>query len=242
MLRVEDLQVSYGPIRALRGVSFAVEQGAVVGLIGSNGVGKTTTLNAISGLLPIAGGRILFEGQPIHGLAAESIVERGVVQVPEGRRVFQRMTVQENLQLGAFTRPRDPDVPKDLEGMYRLFPILEERREQLAGTLSGGEQQMLAIARALMARPRLLMLDEPSMGLAPLMVAKIFATLREINRSGTTILLVEQNAHAALNLAHSAYVLETGMVTLSGKGEALLRDERVRRTYLGEDGLSESDA
>jgi branched-chain amino acid transport system ATP-binding protein len=234
MLTVEGLKVRYGPIEALHGISFFVDRGAVVSLVGSNGAGKTTTLNAVSGLLPVADGRISFEGRSIHGLAPEAIVELGIVHVPEGRRIFRRMTVWENLDLGAFTRIRDRDVCRDLERVYRLFPILLERRDQLAGSLSGGEQQMLAIGRGLMARPKLLMLDEPSMGLAPLMTQKIFEVLLEINGAGTTILLVEQNARAALRLASRSYVLETGVVTLSGSGAELLDDERVRKTYLGE--------
>ena len=235
MLEVSGLRVCYGPIEALRRVSFSVARAEIVSLIGGNGAGKTTTLNAISGLLPIAEGRVLLEGREIQGRPPHEIVELGVVHVPEGRRVFPRMTVWENLAVGAFARPRDPRVPEDLERVYRLFPILKERADQLAGTLSGGEQQMLAIGRALMARPRLLMLDEPSMGLAPLVSRAILATLQEINRAGTTIVLVEQNARAALEVASRAYVLETGEVVLSGEGRALLRDDQVRKAYLGEE-------
>jgi branched-chain amino acid transport system ATP-binding protein len=205
-----------------------------VTLVGRNGAGKSTILNAISGLLPIRDGRVVIENQPIRGWQPHRIVERGVVQVPEGRRVFPRMTAWENLTLGAFTRWRDPAVSEDLERIYELFPILHDRRRQLAGSLSGGEQQMLAIARALMSRPRLLMLDEPSMGLAPLVAQKIMRTLMEINRAGTTLLLVEQSARAALEVASRAYVLDAGRVVSSGAAATMLTDDHVRSIYLGE--------
>jgi branched-chain amino acid transport system ATP-binding protein len=222
-------------IEALHGVSFAVGDKSVVGLIGSNGAGKTTALKAISGLLPLSGGRITLDGRDINGLAPEAIVKLGIVHVPEGRRIFPRMTVRENLDLGAFTRHRDTTVERDLGWVYELFPVLKEREEQLAGTLSGGQQQMLAMGRALMSKPRLLMLDEPSMGLSPIMQDKIFDLAREINAAGTTLLLVEQNARAALELATHAYVLDTGAIALDGKGSDLAHDERVRKAYLGEE-------
>jgi branched-chain amino acid transport system ATP-binding protein len=234
-LKVENIKVAYGMIEALHGISFAVADKSVVGLIGSNGAGKTTALKAISGLLPLSGGRITLDGRDINGLAPEAIVKLGIVHVPEGRRIFPRMTVRENLDLGAFTRHRDATVERDLGWVYELFPVLKEREEQLAGTLSGGQQQMLAMGRALMSKPRLLMLDEPSMGLSPIMQDKIFDLAREINASGTTLLLVEQNARAALELATHAYVLDTGAIALDGKGSELAHDERVRKAYLGEE-------
>jgi len=235
MLEVRDLRVAYGRIEAVRGLGFTVGQGQVVTLIGSNGAGKTTTLRTLSGLLHPSGGEILFEGERIERLPAHRIVERGVAQVPEGRRVFARMTVQENLDLGAYLRHDQAAMSEDLDRTYGLFPILAERRAQAAGTLSGGEQQMLAIGRALMSRPRLLMLDEPSMGLSPLMMQRIFATLAALKADGTTLLLVEQNAQAALALADAGHVLETGRIVLSGTSTELLADDQVRKAYLGED-------
>jgi branched-chain amino acid transport system ATP-binding protein len=235
MLEVVDLRVSYGKIEAVKGISFAVEAGQVVTLIGGNGAGKTTTLRTLSGLLRPASGRVVFEGDDITELAAHRIVERGIAQSPEGRRIFPRLSVRENLELGAFVR-RDPaGVRTDRRRIDELFPVLAERASQAAGTLSGGEQQMLAMGRALMSRPRLLMLDEPSMGLSPIMMQRIFSTIRELKDQGTTILLVEQNAQAALSLADTGYVIETGRIVLSGSGQSLLADDAVRKAYLGED-------
>jgi len=233
LLEVTDLRVSYGKIEAVKGISFSVPAGQVITLIGGNGAGKTTTLRAISGLLRPAGGSIVFDGQRIDETPAHEIVERGVAQSPEGRRIFPRMSVRENLDLGAFIRTGD--ITDDLNRVYELFPVLQERRNQAAGTLSGGEQQMLAMGRALMSRPRLLMLDEPSMGLSPIMMQRIFSTVKELKEAGTTILLVEQNAQAALRLADHGYVIETGRIVLSDSGAALLENEEVRKAYLGED-------
>lgn len=239
MLAVESLEVAYGQIRAVKAVSFSVDAGEVVTLIGANGAGKTTTLRALSGLLRPAGGSVTFEGRRIDGVPAHRIVALGVAHVPEGRRIFPRMSVLENLELGAFTRHGGAggagDLRADFERVYELFPVLAERRAQAGGTLSGGEQQMLAIGRALMSRPRLLMLDEPSMGLSPIMMTRIFDTLAELKARGTTILLVEQNAASALALADRGYVIETGQVVLSGTGASLLASEDVRKAYLGED-------
>jgi branched-chain amino acid transport system ATP-binding protein len=234
ILEVRDLVVAYGKVRAVKGISFTVNEGEVVTLIGTNGAGKTTTLRTISGLLPLTGGSISFAGKRIDGVPAHRIVERGLAHAPEGRRIFPRMTVEENLRLGAYAR-RDTGVPADLKRVYELFPVLEERRRQAAGTFSGGEQQMLAIGRALMSRPKLLMLDEPSMGLSPLMMQRIMSTIRELVTQGTTILLVEQNAQAALELAHRGYVLEVGRIVLADTGHQLLGNEQVRKAYLGED-------
>ncbi|HTJ73976.1 MAG TPA: ABC transporter ATP-binding protein [Acidimicrobiales bacterium] len=234
MLEVRDLRVSYGQIEAVRGIGFAVDAGQVVALIGSNGAGKTTTLRTLSGLLRPAGGEIRLDGERIDHLPAHEIVARGVAHAPEGRRLFPRMTIRENLDLGAYRR-HDAEIDADVANVYELFPILAERRSQAAGTLSGGEQQMLAIGRALMSRPRLLMLDEPSMGLSPLVMRTIFATLAELKARGTTLLLVEQNAQAALALADAGHVLETGRIVLSGSAADLLGDENVRKAYLGED-------
>ena len=234
MLEIKDLHVSYGEIRALRGVSISVEAREIVALLGNNGAGKTTTLKTISGLLAPSQGEILLEGRSLVGLPAHEIVTRGVAHVPEGRKIFNRLTVMENLEMGGYAR-RDGSLDEDLDRVFSLFPRLKERREQIAGTLSGGEQQMLAIGRALMARPRLLMMDEPSMGLAPVLVEQILATIEDINaRLGTTILLVEQNAAMALAIAHRGYVLETGAIVLAGSAEALQADPEVRRAYLGE--------
>jgi branched-chain amino acid transport system ATP-binding protein len=234
LLEVHDLRVAYGQIEAVRGISFGVEAGQVVALIGSNGAGKTTTLRTLSGLLRPAGGEVRLDGERIDRLRAHEIVGRGVAHAPEGRRLFPRMTVRENLDLGAYRR-RDTEIDADVATVFDLFPILAERRSQAAGTLSGGEQQMLAIGRALMSRPRLLMLDEPSMGLSPLVMRTIFATLGQLKERGTTLLLVEQNAQAALALADAGHVLEIGRIVLSGSAADLLGDENVRKAYLGED-------
>ena len=235
MLEVHDLHVAYGKIQAVKGISFSVEAGQVVTLIGGNGAGKTTTLQTLSGILRPASGRVVFEGEDITSVPAHEIVRKGIAHSPEGRRIFPRMTVQENLELGAFIR-RDPDgVKADQQRIFDLFPVLSERAAQAAGTLSGGEQQMLAMGRALMSRPRLLMLDEPSMGLSPIMMQRILSTVSELKEQGTTILLVEQNAQAALSLADSAYVIETGRIALSGTGAELLSNDDVRKAYLGEE-------
>jgi branched-chain amino acid transport system ATP-binding protein len=233
-LEVRDLTVAYGAIQAVRGVTFTVERGQIVSLIGSNGAGKTTTLRTISGLLRPVSGEVLLDGEPLHTLPAHEILARGVAHSPEGRRLFARMTVEENLRLGAYTRRDEAGVVEDLERIYDLFPVLGERRKNKAGLFSGGEQQMLAIGRALMSRPKLLMLDEPSMGLSPIMTQKILDTVRELRDSGTTVLLVEQNALAALGLSDHAYVIDLGRTTLSGSGPELLADPRVREAYLGE--------
>ncbi len=233
MLRLEALDVYYGEIHALRGVALEVRGGEIVTLLGNNGAGKSTALKTISGLLAPRGGAVVFDGRPLAGVPAHEIVARGIAHVPEGRRIFNRLTVRENLTMGAYLRT-DADVDADLDRAFELFPRLKERVTQVAGTLSGGEQQMLAIARALMARPRLLLLDEPSMGLAPVLVEQIFATIDSINRQGTTMLLVEQNAAMALSIAHRGYVLETGAVVLSGTAAELAENAEVRRAYLGE--------
>jgi branched-chain amino acid transport system ATP-binding protein len=238
ILEVHGLEVSYGQIKAVKGISFSVEAGQLVTLIGANGAGKTTTLRTLSGLLRPVAGTVTFAGDRIDGLAAHEIVARGIAHVPEGRRIFPQMSVQENLELGAFIRDgKGPagELAADLDRILGLFPVLGQRRHQAGGTLSGGEQQMLAIGRAMMSRPQLLMLDEPSMGLSPIMMNRIFETLAELKASGTTILLVEQNAQAALSLAEHAYVLETGRVVLSGSADDLLASDEVRRAYLGED-------
>ena len=233
MLEVRDLHVSYGEIRALKGVSFQVSEGEVVALLGNNGAGKTTTLRAISGLLAPRTGDVVFEGSSLVGVASHLIVRRGVTHVPEGRRIFNRLSVLENLEMGAFTRS-DAGVREDIDRVFTVFTRLQERRTQVAGTLSGGEQQMLAIGRALMAKPRLLLLDEPSMGLAPVLVEQIFETVQTINRQGVTILLVEQNAAMALSIAGRGYVLETGGIVLEGSARDLADNPEVRRAYLGE--------
>lgn len=233
MLQMKDVNVYYGAIHAIKGISLEVRRGEIVTLIGANGAGKSTTLRTISGLLKPKQGTIGFEGQEIGGMPAHEIVKLGISQVPEGRRIFAEMTVMENLELGAFTRSDKEGIKEDLEQVFKRFPRLEERREQEAGTLSGGEQQMLAMGRALMSRPRLLLLDEPSMGLAPLLIREIFAIIQDINRTGTTVLLVEQNANMALSIAHRAYVLETGRITLSGDAKELAASEEVRKAYLG---------
>lgn len=233
LLEVRDLRVHYGSIEAVKGVSLEVGEGEVATLIGGNGAGKTSTLKTISGLLKPSGGEVRFSGERIDGRPAHEVVGLGITHSPEGRRVFPRMSVRENLQMGAHLRKDAGDVGADLERVLDLFPVLRERTDQAGGTLSGGEQQMLAIGRALMSRPKLMLLDEPSMGLAPLMVEKIFDTIAEINRRGTTILLVEQNAHMALSLASRGYVMETGGILLSDKSDALLRNPQVRQAYLG---------
>ena len=232
LLKVEDIHVYYGSIHAVKGVSFEVNEGEIVTLIGANGAGKSTVLNTVSGLLHSKGGSISFMGQDLRGVAPHKIVERGLAQVPEGRRVFLQMTVEENLEMGAYTQPKSA-VASGIAEVYKRFPRLEERCKQVAGTLSGGEQQMLAMGRALMSRPKLLMLDEPSMGLAPILVEQIFDIIRELHAAGTTILLVEQNAQAALSVADRAYVLETGRISLSGTGAELMASDKVREAYLG---------
>ena len=234
MLEVRDLEVAYGKIKAVKGISFDVDEGEVVTLIGTNGAGKTTTLRTISGLLRPARGSITFKGQDITTVEAHDIVQLGLAHSPEGRRIFPRLTVEENLFLGAFAR-KDKGINADLESAYDLFPILRERRAQPAGTFSGGEQQMLAMGRAMMSRPQLLMLDEPSMGLSPIMMKKIMTTVTTLQEQGTTILLVEQNAQAALKRATKGYVLEVGKIVLSGTGQELLTSDDVRKAYLGED-------
>ena len=233
MLKINDINVFYGAIHAIKGASLEVNEGEIVTLIGANGAGKSTILRTISGLLKPKGGSIQFEGRDIAGLPAHEIVKGGISQVPEGRRIFAEMTVLENLELGAFTRKDKDGIKADMEMVFNRFPRLKERISQLAGTLSGGEQQMLAMGRALMSRPRLLLLDEPSMGLAPLLIREIFAIIQDINKAGTTVLLVEQNANMALSIAHRAYVLETGRITLSGDARELAASEDVRKAYLG---------
>ncbi|WP_295714121.1 ABC transporter ATP-binding protein [uncultured Mitsuokella sp.] len=233
MLKIDNIDVYYGAIHALKGISLEVNQGEIVTLIGANGAGKSTTLRTISGLLKPKNGSITFMGQNIAGVRAHEIVKRGISQVPEGRRVFAEMTVMENLDLGAFVRKDKDGIQQDLKKVFELFPRLEERKNQSAGTLSGGEQQMLAMGRALMSRPKLLLLDEPSMGLAPLLIKEIFNIIVDINKSGTTVLLVEQNANMALSIANRAYVLETGRITLSGSAQELAASEDVRKAYLG---------
>ena len=232
LLKVEGINVYYGAIHAIKDISFQVNQGEIVTLIGANGAGKTTTLQTVSGLLRSKTGSILFDGQDINTVSTDKLVGRGLAQVPEGRRVFLQMSVEENLEMGAYTQP-PAGVPRDLEMVYDLFPRLKERRSQVAGTLSGGEQQMLAMGRALMSNASMLMLDEPSMGLSPLLVQEIFAIIQNIHKEGMTILLVEQNAQMALSVADRAYVLETGRVVMNGTGAELLTNERVRSAYLG---------
>ena len=232
MLKVEDLHVYYGSIHAIKGVSFEVNEGEIVTLIGANGAGKSTTLNTVAGLMKPRSGSITFEGQQVAGTPASKIVPQGMALCPEGRRVFQQMTVRENLEMGGYTRPAG-EISASLDDVFERFPRLKERHRQIAGTLSGGEQQMLAMGRALMSKPRLLMLDEPSMGLAPLLVEQIFDIIGELNRAGTTILLVEQNAQMALSIANRAYVLETGNIVKSGDAHLLMNDDDVRKAYLG---------
>ncbi len=234
ILQIKDLQVHYGGIHALRGVSIDVPAGQVVALIGANGAGKTTTLRAVSKMLKPSGGSVSLLGEDVTRLASHQLVARGMAHAPEGRGIFLNLTVRENLELGAYLRRDRPGIAADADKAYALFPILAERRSQVAGTLSGGEQQMLAVARALMSRPKLLLLDEPSLGLAPQIVERIFAVLKEVNASGVALLLVEQNAHKALQLAHRAYVLETGIIVMQGTGKELLASPEVRKAYLGE--------
>ena len=234
MLEIKDLEVCYGVIKAIKGVSFEVEQGEVIALIGANGAGKTTILHTVTGLIPAAAGSISFDGHDLKKVPAHKIVSMGMAHVPEGRRIFQQLSVLENLMLGAFTCKNKEQIQSDLKKVYGHFPRLEERKNQVAGTLSGGEQQMLAMGRALMSRPRLLMLDEPSMGLSPLLVTEIFDIIKEINEAGTTVLLVEQNAKKALEIADRAYALETGRIILSGKASELMNNEAVKKAYLGE--------
>jgi branched-chain amino acid transport system ATP-binding protein len=234
MLEVKDLVVSYGKIKAVKGISFSIEEGQVVSLIGTNGAGKTTTLRTISGLMKPTSGSITFMGKRIDAVAAHTIVDLGIAHSPEGRRIFPRLTVEQNLLLGAYSR-RDNEIQKDLKAAYDLFPILGERSQQPAGTFSGGEQQMLAMGRAMMSRPKLLMLDEPSMGLSPIMMKRIMSTVTTLQSQGTTILLVEQNAQAALQRADHGYVLEVGRIVLKGTGRELIASDEVRKAYLGED-------
>jgi branched-chain amino acid transport system ATP-binding protein len=233
LLEVSDIRARYGAIEALKGVSLTVEEGEVVTLIGSNGAGKSTTLRSISGLTPASAGTVTFDGEDITRVPAHEIVVRGIALSPEGRHCFSRMTVRENLELGAHRRVKGPEISQDLDRVFALFPRLQERERQKAGTMSGGEQQMLAIGRALMARPKLLMLDEPSMGIAPILVARIYETIGEINKSGVAILLVEQNANYALDISSRGYVLETGKVVLLGESTKLRDDPEVQRAYLG---------
>jgi branched-chain amino acid transport system ATP-binding protein len=233
LLRVENLTVHYGAIRALRGLSFEVGAGEIITLIGSNGAGKTTTLHAVSNIIRKTQGTVIFDGQDISALPPDRIVRAGLVQVPEGRRIFANLTVRENLEMGAYIRRDRREIHADMERVYEIFPRLKERRRQVAGTLSGGEQQMLAIGRALMSKPRLLLLDEPSMGLAPILVDEIFSVITGINKTGTTILLVEQNAYKALGIASRAYILETGELVKTGPAAELLGDDAVKAAYLG---------
>ena len=233
LLQVRDLRVAYGGIQAVKGVSFEVHAGELVCLIGSNGAGKTTSMKAVTGIQPLAGGEVLYQGRSIQGQGAWDLVRNGLAMVPEGRGVFTRMSILENLQMGAYIRQDSAVVAEDLERMFALFPRLKERRDQLAGTLSGGEQQMLAMGRALMSRPKLLLLDEPSMGLSPLMVDKIFEVITDVSRQGVTVLLVEQNASRALQIADRAYVMESGLITLQGPAQQLLHDPQVQAAYLG---------
>ena len=233
MLEIKNLNVHYGVIHALKGISLTVNEGEIVTLIGANGAGKTTTLRTISGLIKPSSGQVLLDGKDITNVPASDKVELGISQVPEGRRIFPEMTVFENLELGAFLRKDKAEIKKDIEQVYDLFPILKDRKKQTAGTLSGGEQQMLAMGRALMSRPRILLLDEPSMGLAPLLVREIFNIITDINKSGTTILLVEQNASIALSIADRAYVLENGSIVMSGSGKELAKSSEIQKAYLG---------
>ncbi len=234
ILEVKNLKVNYGVIEAIKGVSFEVEQGEIIALIGANGAGKTTIMQTVNGLHPAKEGQVLLNGENITNIPAHKIILKGMTQVPEGRRIFQELTVFDNLMLGAYTRKDKKEFKATLESVYEKFPILSERNKQIAGTLSGGEQQMLAMGRALMSHPRILLLDEPSMGLSPLYVNEVFKIIREINEAGTTVLLVEQNAKKALSIANRAYVLETGRIVLSGDAKELMHDESIRKAYLGE--------
>ena len=233
LLEVKDLEVSYGVIKALKGISFEVNEGEIVTLIGANGAGKTTTMQSVIGLIPKKGGTVIYDGEDITKTPCHKIVHLGMSQVPEGRRIFQELTVYENLLMGAYSKKKDEHFEEDLEKVYKRFPRLAERKNQIAGTLSGGEQQMLAMGRALMSRPKLLMLDEPSMGLSPLLVDEVFDIIKDINTDGTTILLVEQNAGKSLAISDRAYVLETGSIVLSGTGAELAASEEVKKAYLG---------
>ena len=232
MLEVQDLHVHYGAIHAIKGISFQVNEGEIVTLIGANGAGKTTSLQTVSGLLKPSSGTVTFEGNNVHSVAAHKLVYKGLAQVPEGRRIFQQMTVEENLEMGGYTRSA-AEIAEGLKDVYSRFPRLDERKKQIAGTLSGGEQQMLAMGRALMSKPRLLMMDEPSMGLAPILVQQIFEIIEELHKDGITILLVEQNAQAALSIADRGYVLETGKIVTSGTGKELLSSPEIKKAYLG---------
>lgn len=234
LLEVTGLRSGYGPIEVLKGIDLTVNDGEIVTVIGANGAGKTTTLMTISGAVRARAGTVKFRGESLTNVPAHVIVRRGVAQSPEGRKIFPRLTVLENLEMGAFTRSDKPGIGEDIDRAFRLFPILKERQKQFGGTLSGGEQQMLAIARALMSRPKLLLLDEPSLGLAPMIVLKIFEVIRDVNRQGTSVLLVEQNARLALKLAHRGYVMETGAITAADRADVLLNDPRIRAAYLGE--------
>ena len=234
MLEVKDLEVYYGVIQAIKGISFHVDKGEVIALIGANGAGKTTTLHTVTGLISPKNGHVLFEGKDITKVPAHKIVSMGMAHVPEGRRVFAELSVYENLKMGAYTRKDKNEIEESLKNVYKRFPRLEERRNQMAGTLSGGEQQMLAMGRALMSKPKLILMDEPSMGLSPIMVNEIFDIIRSVSESGTTVLLVEQNAKKALSIADRAYVLETGKIVLEGKAKDLLEDDSIKKAYLGE--------
>ncbi len=234
MLEVKDLEVYYGMIQALKGISFTVNEGEVIALIGANGAGKTTTLHTITGLLPAKKGKVVFEGKDITRVPGHKIVSMGMAHVPEGRRIFAQLSVLQNLRMGAYTRKDKDEIEQTLKMVYERFPRLEERQSQMAGTLSGGEQQMLAMGRALMSHPRIILMDEPSMGLSPIFVNEIFDIIREVSKSGTTVLLVEQNAKKALSIADRAYVLETGNIVLEGQADALLADDSIKKAYLGE--------
>ena len=234
MLEVSNLKVNYGMIQAIKGISFKVEEGEIIALIGANGAGKTTTLHTVSGLLKAREGSILFNGKELTKTQPHKIVEMGMAHVPEGRRIFQQLTVYENLILGAYTRSDKKEIAENLEMIYKRFPRLEERKKQIAGTLSGGEQQMLARGRALMSNPKIVLMDEPSMGLSPLLVSEIFDIIQSINKSGTTVLLVEQNAKKALSIANRAYVLETGKIVLEGDAKELMNNDQIKKAYLGE--------
>ena len=236
LLQVNDLKVSYGGIEALKGISFSVEEGEIVTLIGANGAGKSTTLRSIMGIVPASAGNVSYMNESITGKDTQKIVEKGIVLVPEGRRVFANLTVYENLRVGAYLRKDDEGIKEDMQRVYSLFPRLKERHWQMAGTLSGGEQQMLAVGRALMAKPKLIIMDEPSLGLAPLVVKNIFDIIKRIHKDGVTVLLIEQNANAALRIAHRGYVMETGHITMTGTGHDLLNDEKVKQAYLGKSG------
>lgn len=234
LLEVNNLQVNYGVIRAIKGISFEVNEGEIVSLIGANGAGKTTTMQSIMGLIPIKDGTVTYDGKVINKIPGHKLISMGMSQVPEGRRVFQELTVYENLIMGAYTQKDKKKIKEDIEDIYTRFPRLGERKNQIAGTLSGGEQQMLAMGRAMMSHPKLMMLDEPSMGLSPLLVDEVFGIIKELHKMGTTVLLVEQNAKKALSISDRAYVLETGSITITGKGEELLNNEEVKKAYLGE--------